>query len=155
MSIDGKVLELQEKANEMAKYYYMGFGDNLAIIANNASHYLKNPKGKDEISYNLLQGIENWYSKIPFDSLDAKEYHMLFTVREMLPILRNAMDDVFKNKKDKFSLIRLERLTGSISDIGRLYKTKLLKLLKEIRSFPEAKDFTVEVYHYECRLIKI
>ena len=40
-----RLLELQERAREMAKYYCKGFGDSLNAVLNSASLYVRYPDG--------------------------------------------------------------------------------------------------------------
>ena len=144
---NAKLAELQERAKEMARYYYAGFSNTLTVILVGGGMFLEHPERTDfvEDSYLLLKKIEEFYAQIPFDALHRREeFYPLFVIRRLLPNFRKTMDAVVK-KQNKVALEDLGIYAKTIANVGGLYGDSLMQLLKTIRQFPEAKDFTVAI----------
>ena len=98
-----------------------------------------------EMQTQLLQKIEDFYATIPFDQLHGREeFYPLFIVKRLLPRFRTAMDGVFKDINAN-ALGDLKTEGDAIINVGTLYSESLRKLLREIRVFPEARDFRVAI----------
>lgn len=147
MSLDDKLLEMEQMALEMGRYYYKGFGNSIQGILAKSERFVEEPENTEPVTevYQLLQRIEDFYRGIPFDVLRGKEeFYPLFIVERLLPKLRSGIDAVV-NEKDEASLIRLQMVCGAVVEVGRLYFDTFVRILEDIRTHPEAKDFRVEV----------
>ena len=146
ISANPELATLQERAIEMARYYYKGFGNSLVGIMANGEEYLSSQDANLlQHSYQLFQKIEDFYANIPFNTLNGKEeYYPLFVVNRLLPKFRQSMDELFIDKR-RDSLQNLQTNLRTIVDIGQLYFNSLMELLKTIRQFPEARDFRVAI----------
>ncbi|MBI2101172.1 hypothetical protein HYT53_01040 [Candidatus Woesearchaeota archaeon] len=144
-----QLAERQRRAIELARYAHNPIFNPLETILSNAELYLQGPDRNDlmESSYNLLKKFEYFYSEdnIPYRTMHRKEeFYHLFTVRDLLFELRETMDKVF-GEKSANSLKELNVYVNSIILIERLYFRSLMKLLGQIRIYPEAADFMVTV----------
>jgi hypothetical protein len=151
MVIDNKIKEMQENAIEMGAYYYKGFGNTIQGILANAELYLMEERKEKLVrsSYEWFNEIEELYKKIPFENLHGRaEYYPLFVVNRMIPKFREAMDQVFQNNQ-KDHLRNLETEARTIVEVGRLYWDSFMSLCRQIRCFPEAKDFRVKIVDYQ------
>lgn len=147
MSLDGKVLELEQRALEIGKYYYKGFGNSIQGIFADAANFVDEPEHTElpRQAYQTLQQIEDFYRRIPFETLHGKEeFYPLFVVARLLPNFRERMDSVFK-EKDEASLRKLQTACGVVVEVGKLYSDSFVHILQEIRFHPEAKDFRIAV----------
>ncbi len=151
MSIED-LTQMKEKAIEMSKYYYKGFGATIDGILNNAQLYLRHPEREILIdnSYKWLQELENVYAKISFDNLHGKEeFYPLFIIKRLLPQFRESMDEIFKFSNNGW--FRNFGTDGkTIVNVGRLYEDSFLKLLEEIRTHPEAHNFRIKIIDHKC-----
>jgi hypothetical protein len=151
MTIEDRLEKMKGDALEMAKYYYKGFGNTIqSILANAENHLLREGDYRDfDSAYRWFKEIKDFYSQIPFEGLNGKEeYYPLFVVNRLLPNLREKMDLVFvKNQKDE--LRNLQTVARTIVEVGRLYFDSLRGLLREIRSYPEARDFRIKIVDYK------
>src|SRR3989338_1892973 len=147
ISANPELAVLQERAIEMARYYYKGFGTSIFGIISDGKVYLEHMAqiGLSTRAYARLQKIEGFYTTIPFDKLHGREeFYPLFVVKKLFPRLKTAMYGVFKDgNADAFGDLGLEGDT--IISVGELYSESLRKLLREIRVFPEAKDFRIAI----------
>ncbi len=151
MTLENNVLEMENKVNEMGGYYLKGMGAIVDGIISNAELLLMREKDEklSENAYKWLKEIKDCYGKIPFDSLYGKEeFYPLFVVKRLLPKFERSMDIIFKDK-DKTGLNNLIRYSRSIIDVGNLYWEDMINLLKEIRKYPEAKDFRLKITDYK------
>ncbi len=147
MGLDNRLEEMQEKAQQIARYYYKGFGATMDGILSNAEAFLKTPERTDysEKAYKWAKEIEDFYSKIPFGSLQGKEeFYPLFIVKMLLPQLKEGMDKVFK-EQDEGSLRRLEIGIQTVVTVGGLYWNSLIEVLKDIREFPDGRNFGLAI----------
>ena len=126
ISANPELATLQERAIEMARYYYKGFGNSLVGIMANGEEYLSSQDANVlQHSYQLFQKIEDFYATIPFDQLHGREeFYPLFVVKRLFPRLRTAMDGVFKNgNADSWADLRTE--CDVIINVGTLYYESL------------------------------
>ena len=145
--LDGELVGLRQKAIEMARYYYKGMEAVLQEVIANAELYLEDPQQSElmEKSYEWINKIEDFYSKIPFKHLKGKQdFYPLFVIQRLLPKFRGTMDAVFKGK-DKGQFRELVRNSQTIIDVGSLYWETLIQTCQEIRKFPEANNFRVAI----------
>ena len=99
------LLELQERAREMAKYCDLGLADALQLLILEAERYSReDSQGKrlfekelKKSAYGTFQKIQDFYAEIP-DSLQGREFHPLSVIRELLPELHKSLDNVFDGK---------------------------------------------------------
>lgn len=142
-----QLAELQEKAREMTKYVHNWVSNPLKGIITNANLFLQHQDRKElkNNSYGLLRKSESFYANMPSSALHGKEEnYLLFDARDFLFELKETMDRLFEEKSDN----SLKELTTNIYVIGmieKLYFRKLLGLLRQIRDYPEAKGFMVEI----------
>ena len=145
--LEARAAELQNKAQEMAKYYYKGFGDSISGIASNPQTYLKHPERTyySEDAYQWIKQIEDFYAKIPFNTLHGKEeFYPFFIMKELLPEVRKKMDEVFKEKNNG-SCRTLEIFTKTITTVGGVYRKNLKKLFDEIRTISGEDNFCITI----------
>lgn len=142
-----QLAELQRKVLEMAKYVHNWVSNPLEGIIANANLFLHH-QDRNELgdhSYELLRKSESFYANIPSSALHGKvEGYLLFTAIDHLFELKETMDKLFEEKSDN----GLNELATQITAIGmteKEYFRKLLGLLRQIRYYPEAKDFMVEI----------
>ena len=153
---DSRMLELRQKAKEMARYYCKGLGNTLVTIAGFGADVLKNPENVpvDEL-YLYFDKIMRFYDNIPFDALqDNEAYAPLFVVRELLPFFKEAMDVVYLQKNER-GLKNLTHYDRVIREVGDVYRRNLRALLIEIKKFPEAQDFEVELIDLEGNIWQV
>ncbi len=144
MTIDDTVEQLKDKAREMTEYYYKGLVSDVSAIVYGARNYLDGEEIFKERAYDLLLGIEEHYSKIPFDKIEEKgEFHPLFVVRGLLHVFRDYVDELFVNENDV--LPELEKKYSEIVSQAHLYRDNLQNVLRSIRSSPDYKDYTIEI----------
>jgi len=142
-----QLAELQGKALEISKYVHNWMYNPLEGIITNANLFLQHQDRKElrNNSYGLWREYESFYANILFSTLHGKEEHYhLFTVRDFLSELKETMDKAFEEKSSN-SLKELTNCINAIGMIERLYFRKLLRLLGQIRDYPEARYFMVEI----------
>ena len=150
-----RLLELQERANEMAKYYCKGFGDAFNSILGNASRYVRMPnheKREDwkKEAYSEFDNVNGFYRGIiqNFPNMlkreDKKEFYSLIVVSEWLPIFKEGMDRFFESGNDS-AMRNLTSIRTVIIKFGEFYAGRLNQILDEIHSFPEGKNFNVKL----------
>ncbi|HYD03298.1 MAG TPA: hypothetical protein VEC16_03275 [Alphaproteobacteria bacterium] len=145
--LDGKTYLAKRDALEVGKYYYKGFTNVLNTIISKADNYMINPHNEKYMidAYSLYAGIENHYNKIPFETIYRKErFYPLFVVKDFLPQFHNKMDDVFKFKKEN-SVEELKKSGIALAAVGSLYYNSLTEAVKNARSYPDLKDFKLEL----------
>lgn len=145
---------MKEKAAEIARYYYKGFGVTIDGILNNAGRYLQYPEREDLIddAYKWLKEIEDFYAKILFNTLHGKkEFYPLFVTNELLPIFRESMDCVAQRSYETaFRNLEIDAIT--IINVGRLYGASFIKILEKIREHPDARDFRVKIIDHKNKV---
>lgn len=147
MELEARVAELQNKAQEMAKYYCKGFNNYIGGILLGGRLYLKNPEilHYSEDAYGSFKKIEDFYANIPFDTLYGKEeFNPLFAVKDLLPQFRKAMDGVFKDKSEE-PFKNFDDIVGRIHEMGRLYTFNLERIILDIRAIPGQKNFDIQI----------
>jgi len=150
MPLETYLSDIQEKkelAQQMARWYYKGFGSSMEGILCNMEGYVQNPEmlNYSEIVYRLLNRVGEFYSKIPFGDFHGKEqFYPLFIVKSLLPFLHHSLDTTF-NERTEENFRVLDVRIQAIVEVGRLYDESLRSVLKEIRLLPEGKDFQVQV----------
>src|SRR3989338_4397548 len=99
MTLDDRILEMQNKADEIGKYYYKGFGSLINGVLGDIELYLiDNKTGLMERSCKWLNQIENFYKAIPFEKLkNREEFYPLFVVKRLLPIFKHQMESSITN----------------------------------------------------------
>ncbi len=148
MSI-GDLTQMKERAAEMGRYYYDRLGITIHEILCNAEIYTSNTKRSDLVddAYSWLRAIEDFYAKIPFDTLHGKEeFYPLFIIKKLLPKLKGSMDDVFQHSYAN-GFRNLETHAITIVEVGRIYDDKLQNILRKIKikEHPDTSDFRVEI----------
>lgn len=141
-----RLLELQERAREMARYYYDSFTGKLHAMRAGAEIYARtNNECEAAELFACLRNMEDFYAGIPFNDLQTREeFQPLFQVRKLLPELRNSLNN-FVNEKTEQRKIEFNQRLHEIGQHGGVYRVTLTKILEEIRKFPEGKDFQLEV----------
>jgi len=141
-----RLVRLQEKAIEMAKYYFVGFGGRAVLnVGRYGSTHFKIPAEQNIIAeiYRRMEFVIDFYEKLPIDELKTKEeFSPLVKIKPLLPELRKLMDEVFKENISN-NQQKLVKLADRVLKIGKKYRTTLIELLREIHQYPEAKDFGV------------
>jgi hypothetical protein len=144
-----EIEELKQKALQAGKYYCKGFGDALDGVNVGVEGHLRCPeKGYDKIAVRTFQKIENFYSFIPFSSLQNELFYPLFVVADMLPIYKEKMNKTLVTQDDKL-LEDMANYSGSIKDVGDVYRKNVRELLKEITTRPEGKNFCIHLTDLE------
>ncbi|MBW3022724.1 hypothetical protein KY308_01310 [Candidatus Woesearchaeota archaeon] len=139
---------MKEKALEMGKYYFKGFGYLMDEMLQHLDYYAKYPDRKDKLKMGLenYEKIINSYAKIPFNKLKGKEFEPLFAVRDLLPNFKKQIDKVIKEKNQRDVEILYDK-AKEIIKLGYIYRRSFEKLLEDIRN--KAKDFKVKMVDYE------
>jgi len=138
MSLDSNVMEMQEKALKIAKYYMKGFGNTFFEIVNWSYHYKIRPERKEcvEEAYACLKEVESFYEKIPFEELqNEREFCPLFCVRQMLPRFREKMEKRFQECNDTTYKDFGDEAVAIIR-VASAYDNTLRKLLKKNQKIP-------------------
>lgn len=137
---------LEQKALDIAKYYYKDFGNTIEMIMCDALQYLKHPEVdyKDRVMRHLSK-IKDFYSGIPFEDLRGRdEFSALFEIRDLLPQFSGLVNRHFE-APNKESLEEIRSLGNRIVETGRPYWGGLVQLLETIKSHPESNGFTVNI----------
>src|SRR3989338_1356443 len=143
--------ELIDRVNEMARYYYKGFGQVMNKMHTTADRFLRGKASIRDFSETLeyFKEIEELYLTIPFDDLNGKpEFYPLFNVRDILPIVRKHIGEILKGGSDshlRYNMRQIRSWDGTLSGLGELYRYKFEEVLDKIRTYPEAKDFHIEI----------
>ena len=151
--INSSLEEQKSLALEIGKYYYKGFGATLDGLIANAELFVLRPERNDlkDMSYEWLGKFDSFYSKIPFDSLQGKEeFYPLFIMKRLLPILRNKVDEHYAAPSQK-GIDKMLEAARAITYVGLLYDETFHKILDEIRTSPEEKDFRVRLIDHRGR----
>lgn len=143
--------ELFEKARaeELGRYYCKGFGNSLDGINTFAEAYLhlRDPEVQQRqvgFAHKEFSRTDGFYDKIPFDTLQGEVFAPLFVVRRMLPVYRGIFNQIVATRSEP-QFKRLTDYSVAIVEVGRLYESSFAEALVLARSFPEGKDFVVNV----------
>ena len=141
------LLELQERAREMVKYYGKGMGALLVGIKGDAENVLDSPtlaKTKKTRAYEFLEIIEDFYSKIPKVLPTHPDYAPLEVVRRLLPRFRTSIDFFYRSPtKEYFN--KINALAQTIMYVGGVYRESITNLLNQINTFPNSGEFKVHL----------
>ena len=151
MALENELLEMQDKARQMARYYFKGFGSIIEGILSNAEADIVYTERENYStnSYELLKKIEDFYLRIPFGDFHSKEeFYPLFVVKRLLPELRQALDCVVRERTEE-ELRILDTLAKSIVVVGRLYDDSFRELVSQIRMYSDGKDFHIQLVDYK------
>lgn len=154
-----ELLELQERAREMARYYYKGIATTLNGLIGDFENHSRYPgiKSMQQLrteSDGRLDEISVYYRRIPLMNLKKKEgsyvYSPLFVVDRLLIKLREAANRYYETSNQN-NLQSIFSLTNAIIENGRVYRDALNEVLREIHTFPEGKDFTITLIDMDGR----
>jgi len=137
--------ELMRKADEMAKYYLWGFGGTIRVIAGRGVDILEGLVSVpvDEI-YSRFDKIKKFYGKLKADNLHDKEFCPLVVVKDLLPHFEKSMGEVYKERRKECNN-DLIFYGNAIMAVGNIYRKNLRRVLEDIHSFPEGKDFKINI----------
>lgn len=151
------LLELQERAREMARYYYKGLGTKLSGLMVAMEYHFANQEtnGVSELrreSDGIMGKIADFYGRIPFLELAGRsDFAPLFVANSLISNLKETLG-VFYRENDQSSLAKITRLVPSIIEVGWLYRDSLNEILKEIQKHEEGRLFRIELIDIDGKL---
>jgi hypothetical protein len=138
-------------AEEMAKYYFKGFGNSIDGTITDMEaflHFRENnnaDKYKNRFEYNIVHLLLH-YETIPFQTLKGKPvFKPLFAANELL-LKYYCIANLFFDSPEDRTYNRLRLIGNEIVKEGRKYHDNLTTVLQTIRNDPVHKDFTVKVF---------
>ncbi len=150
MVLDKNIIETWNAFDEVANYYFKGFGNIIAGINTRIHNYCEGISNKEKVksSYEQFDKIQEFYSKIKFDELKGKkDFYPLFVVDNLLKKYKFSLDEVITEDKLDYSR-DIERIGSAIVEVGRLYQDNFDILLNKLRKHNSFKDFKVEIIDY-------
>lgn len=145
--------ELKDKAREMDRYYLKGIGNTFTGILYSAELYVisENEEEKEKASKDFktrLGKIEGFCKTIPFEDLHGEEeYYPLFVINQMLPRLKESLNDFLERDREYVLEKRggfFEKKIITAAELGALYHDNIKEVFEQIRSRPGGEDFEME-----------
>ena len=150
MVLDKKIIKTWNRLDEVANFYFKGFGNIIAGINAWVFNFKDGiyDKEKANTAYEGFNKIWEFYLNIPFNELNGKnDFYPLFVVDSLLKKYKFSLDKVLI-EGDFHYVYDVKRIGSTIVEVGRLYEDNFQSLLKDIRKNSSFKDFKLKILDY-------
>ena len=138
--------EARQRAESLGRFYCKGFGNSINAATMEIEEYVVNPRPEVvESARGFILPINNFYSRIPFDSIKNDEvFFPLFVARDLLKDYNRHFEQALASR-DSWIPEELRSQQSAIIHVGRIYEESFYGALRRARSFPDGQDFRVRL----------